>query len=456
MEEEYPEYKTQDSPSQRLGGGVLEGFEQVTHAVQMQSLTDVFDKEELFDPNYLELIVNNLLSNAFKYTESGQSITVTLKEENNWLVLQVSDTGIGIPINKQGKIFERFYQIESEHVGSGIGLSLVQRLVELHHGRIELDSEEGKGSTFSVYLPQDINTYKSSELASNDTLNEEGQVYSTNSKEMYFIDTEKVENETIEGGDKKRGTILIVEDNNEIRHYLSSGLAELFNTLEAGNGEEALEKLKDNEVDIIVTDVMMPVMDGMELSRRIKENLATSHIPFLMLTALRSDVQEKRSFEIGVDEYLCKPFDEEVLRLRIRNILSLRRKYKKMFSSSSNVEELHVKEESRDKTFITNAVNLMKEHYADAEYNLERFVRDMGYSKTLVNKKMQDLTGQPIGQFMKNYRLNVAQRMIQEGSGDVNVSEIAYAVGFNDPKYFTKCFKEFFGYLPSSKLGKKG
>ncbi|MFR5759161.1 MAG: hypothetical protein ACLUE2_15560 [Bacteroides cellulosilyticus] len=129
-----------------------------------------------------------------------------------------------------------------------------------------------------------------------------------------------------------------------------------------------------------------------------------------------------------MDEYLCKPFDEEVLRLRIRNILSLRRKYKKMFSSSSNVEELHVKEESRDKTFITNAVNLMKEHYADAEYNLERFVRDMGYSKTLVNKKMQDLTGQPIGQFMKNYRLNVAQRMIQEGSGDVNVSEIAYAV----------------------------
>ena len=174
-----------------------------------------------------------------------------MKEENNWLVLQVSDTGIGIPINKQGKIFERFYQIESEHVGSGIGLSLVQRLVELHHGRIELDSEEGKGSTFSVYLPQDINIYKSSELASNDAKNEEDQVYSTNSKEMYFIDTEKVENETIETGDKKRGTILIVEDNNEIRHYLSSGLAELFNTLEAGNGEEALEKLKENEVDII-------------------------------------------------------------------------------------------------------------------------------------------------------------------------------------------------------------
>ena len=186
--------------------------------------SELEDKEVLFDANYLELIVNNLLSNAFKYTESGQSITVTLKEENGWLLLQVSDTGIGIPINKQGKIFERFYQIESEHVGSGIGLSLVQRLIELHHGRIELDSEENKGSTFSVYLPQDLSVYKPSELASNNEQNEEEQVYSTNSKAMYFIDTEKVENESVESGDKKRGTILIVEDNNEIRRYLSLSL----------------------------------------------------------------------------------------------------------------------------------------------------------------------------------------------------------------------------------------
>ena len=251
--------------------------------------SELEDKEVLFDANYLELIVNNLLSNAFKYTESGQSITVTLKEENGWLLLQVSDTGIGIPINKQGKIFERFYQIESEHVGSGIGLSLVQRLIELHHGRIELDSEENKGSTFSVYLPQDLSVYKPSELASNNEQNEEEQVYSTNSKAMYFIDTEKVENESVESGDKKRGTILIVEDNNEIRRYLSNGLADLFNTLEAGNGEEALEKLKDNEVDVIVTDVMMPVMDGIKLCKNVKQNIRTCHIPVIILSA-KSDI----------------------------------------------------------------------------------------------------------------------------------------------------------------------
>lgn len=254
--------------------------------------SELEDKEVLFDANYLELIVNNLLSNAFKYTESGQSITVTLKEENGWLLLQVSDTGIGIPINKQGKIFERFYQIESEHVGSGIGLSLVQRLIELHHGRIELDSEENKGSTFSVYLPQDLSVYKPSELASNDEQNEEEQVYSTNSKAMYFIDTEKVENESVESGDKKRGTILIVEDNNEIRRYLNNGLADLFNTLEAGNGEEALEKLKDNEVDVIVTDVMMPVMDGIKLCKNVKQNIRTCHIPVIILSA-KTDIKDQ-------------------------------------------------------------------------------------------------------------------------------------------------------------------
>ena len=238
--------------------------------------SDLEEKEELFDPNYLELIVNNLLSNAFKYTDNGKSITVTLKEENNWLILQVSDTGAGIPINKQGKVFERFYQIESQHIGSGIGLSLVQRLVDLHHGRIELESEEGKGSTFSVYLPQDLAVYKATELAGSNTSKEEEQVYSTNSKEMYFIDTEKMENEAIETGDKKRGTILIVEDNQEIRHYLSSGLAALFNILEAGNGEEALEKLKNHEADIIITDVMMPVMDGIKLCKNIKQNIRTA------------------------------------------------------------------------------------------------------------------------------------------------------------------------------------
>ncbi|CUO43040.1 two-component system sensor histidine kinase/response regulator%2C hybrid [Phocaeicola vulgatus] len=174
-----------------------------------------------------------------------------------------------------------------------------------------------------------------------------------------------------------------------------------------------------------------------------------------MLTALRSEAQERISYEIGVDEYLCKPFDEVILRLRIRNILALRQKYKSMFSTSMNCETLNINASSKDNTFMTSAINLMKEHYADSDYNLERFIRDMGYSKTLVNQKLQSLTGQSIGQFMRNYRLNVAKDTLTKVECDISVAEIAYAVGFNDPKYFTKCFKELFGVLPSEYFGKK-
>lgn len=404
----------------------------------------------MIDSGYMRKVLVNLVSNAIKFTPDGGRIDIfvaSIKGEGGekLLYMNICDTGHGIVTEDMEKIFDRFYQSKKStkypvygQSGTGIGLFLCKRIVYLHGGEIFARNNPGHGASFRILMP----------LVPGEQVETKGEI-AESSGAVYLPDTLQPEEM------QKKETILIVEDNKDMRSYIRTLLVGNYRLFEAGDGQEALEIVQKHTIDLIVSDLMMPVMDGMELSRCIKENLATSHIPFLMLTALRSDVQEKRSFEIGVDEYLCKPFDEEVLRLRIRNILNLRKKYKKMFSSSSNVEELHVKEESRDKTFITNAVNLMKEHYADAEYNLERFVRDMGYSKTLVNKKMQDLTGQPIGQFMKNYRLNVAQRMIQEGPGDINVSEIAYAVGFNDPKYFTKCFKEFFGYLPSSKLGKR-
>ena len=414
--------------------------------------SELEDKEELFDPNYLELIVNNLLSNAFKYTESGQSITVTLKEENNWLVLQVSDTGIGIPINKQGKIFERFYQIESEHVGSGIGLSLVQRLVELHHGRIELDSEEGKGSTFSVYLPQDINTYKSSELASNDTLNEEGQVYSTNSKEMYFIDTEKVENETIEGGDKKRGTILIVEDNNEIRHYLSSGLAELFNTLEAGNGEEALEKLKDNEVDIIVTDVMMPVMDGIKLCKNVKQNIRTCHIPVIILSAKSEVKDQMEGLQMGADDYIPKPFSLAILTTKIQNMMRTRRRMLERYSKSLEVEPEKITFNAMDEALLKRAVAIVEKNMDNIEFSTDEFAREMNMSRSNLHLKLKAITGESTIDFIRKIRFNEAAKLLKDGR--YTIAEVSTMVGFNTPSYFATSFKKYFGCLPTEYIKK--
>ena len=414
--------------------------------------SELEDKEELFDPNYLELIVNNLLSNAFKYTESGQSITVTLKEENNYLILQVSDTGIGIPINKQGKIFERFYQIESEHVGSGIGLSLVQRLVELHHGRIELDSEEGKGSTFSVYLPQNINTYKPSELASIDNKNEEEQVYSTNSKEMYFIDTEKVENETIESGDKKRGTILIVEDNNEIRHYLSSGLAELFNTLEAGNGEEALEKLKENEVDIIVTDVMMPVMDGIKLCKNVKQNIRTCHIPVIILSA-RSEIKDQmEGLQMGADDYIPKPFSLAILTTKIQNMMRTRRRMLERYSKSLEVEPEKITFNAMDEALLKRAVAIVEKNMDNIEFSTDEFAREMNMSRSNLHLKLKAITGESTIDFIRKIRFNEAAKLLKDGR--YTVAEVSTMVGFNTPSYFATSFKKYFGCLPTEYIKK--
>ena len=414
--------------------------------------SELEDKEVLFDANYLELIVNNLLSNAFKYTESGQSITATLKEENGWLLLQVSDTGIGIPINKQGKIFERFYQIESEHVGSGIGLSLVQRLIELHHGRIELDSEENKGSTFSVYLPQDLSVYKPSELASNNEQNEEEQVYSTNSKAMYFIDTEKVENESVESGDKKRGTILIVEDNNEIRRYLSNGLADLFNTLEAGNGEEALEKLKDNEVDVIVTDVMMPVMDGIKLCKNVKQNIRTCHIPVIILSAKTDIKDQMEGLQMGADDYIPKPFSLAILTTKIQNMMRTRRRMLDKYAKSLEVEPEKITFNAMDEALLKRAMAIVEKNMDNIEFSTDEFAREMNMSRSNLHLKLKAITGESTIDFIRKIRFNEAAKLLKDGR--YTVAEVSTMVGFNTPSYFATSFKKYFGCLPTEYIKK--
>lgn len=426
----------------------LARHKKITYTLQ----SELEDKKVIFDPNYLELIVNNLLSNAFKYTESGQSITVTLKEENGWLLLQVSDTGIGIPINKQGKIFERFYQADSEHVGSGIGLSLVQRLVELHHGRIELESEEGKGSTFSIYLPQDLSVYKPTEFASTNNQSEEDQVYSTNSKEMYFIDTENVKNETVDSGDKKRGTILIVEDNNEIRHYLSSGLADLFNTLEAENGEQALELLKENEVDVIVTDVMMPVMDGIKLCKNVKQNIRTCHIPVLILSAKTDIKDQMEGLQVGADDYIPKPFSLAVLTTKIQNMMRTRRRMLERYSKSLEVEPEKITFNAMDEALLKRAMTIVEKNMDNIEFSTDEFARDMNMSRSNLHLKLKAITGESTIDFIRKIRFNEAAKLLKDGR--YTVAEVSTMVGFNTPSYFATSFKKYFGCLPTEYIKK--
>lgn len=413
--------------------------------------SEVQEKVLLFDTNYLELIVNNLLSNAFKYTTEGQSITVTLKEENSMLILQVSDTGIGIPINKQAKIFERFYQIEGEHMGSGIGLSLVQRLVELHHGRIELESEEGKGSTFSVYLPQDEALYNASELTSG--AEEEVKAHSTNPKNMYFIDTENVEGDVSKSEEKKRGTILIVEDNKEIQHYLSRGLQELFNTIGAGNGEEALEILKEKEVDMVLTDVMMPVMDGIKLCKSIKQNIRTCHIPVIILSA-KSDVKDQmEGLQVGADDYIAKPFALSVVTTKIQNMLRTRHRMLERYSKSLEVEPEKITFNAMDEALLKRAVVIVEKNMDNIEFSTDEFAREMNMSRSNLHLKLKAITGESTIDFIRKIRFNEACKLLKDGR--YTVSEVSSMVGFNTPSYFATSFKKYFGCLPTEYI-KKG
>lgn len=418
--------------------------------------SNVEGREVLCDPGYLELIVNNLLSNAFKYTDEDKSITVTLKEENNELLLQVKDTGNGIPIDKQGKIFERFYQVDNEHLGSGIGLSLVQRLTELHHGRIELESEEGIGSTFSVYLPTGESAYRPEERQTATDSTEEQQVYTTNNQDMYVVDTEsqesrsekpEAEEERAETDEKHRETVLIVEDNADIRQYLCDALAKSYHVLKAGNGEEALTLVKEQEINLILTDVMMPVMDGLQLCKLIKQNLRTCHIPIIILSA-KTDLKEQlEGLQVGADDYIPKPFSMAMVTTKIRNLFRTRHRAIEHYTHSLEVEPEKVALNPLDEELLRKAIDIVERHMDNAEFSTNDFAREMCMSRSNLHIKMKALTGESTNDFIRKMRFNRACKLLQDGR--YSISEISAMVGFNTPSYFSTSFKKYFGYLPS-------
>ena len=417
--------------------------------------SEISDREMLYDANYMELILNNLLSNAFKYTDEGQSITVTFREENEYMILQVSDTGIGIPTDKQKKIFDRFYQVKNEQMGSGIGLSLVQRLVELHHGRIELDSEMGRGSTFSVFIPQNESLYKKEELEDINGDPEELPFHSVNVRDLYFIESEmndssKQEDEATE---KKRGTILIVEDNIEIQRYLSDGLSELFNTACVSNGEEALAYMKDREIDLVITDVMMPVMDGIKLTKQIKQSIRTCHIPVFILSA-KTDIRDQLSgLQVGADDYIPKPFTLSVLTAKIQNMLRTRRRTYEHYSKSLEVEPEKITFNAMDEELLKKAMVVVEKNMDNIEFSADEFARDMNMSRSNLHIKLKAITGESTIDFIRKIRFNEACRLLEDGR--YTIAEVSTKVGFNTPSYFATSFKKYFGYLPTEYIKKR-
>lgn len=405
------------------------------------------------DADYIELILNNLISNALKYTKKGNSIVVSLKLERTDLVLQVEDTGSGIPSDKQLKVFERFYQADARHLGTGIGLSLVKRLVDLHHGRIELQSEEGKGSCFTIYLPQDVTAYTAEEMVE-DGVVVERPVHTSNEPQMYLAgirqEIEEMADEYREEGiASKKETILVVEDEKDINKYLCENLQKEYTVLTAFNGSDALDKLKEAEgVDLVLTDVMMPVMNGIQLCKAIKQNINTSHISVIFLSAKTGLEERLEGLEVGADDYIDKPFTMEVVLTKIRNLFRTRRQliayYNNQFSA---VDIKKVAFNPLDGEFLQRAVEVVEKNLDNCNFTVEDFASEMCMNRMTLNVKIRTLTGNSSRDFIRKLRLDKASVLLKEGN--YSVSDISVFVGFNTVSYFAHCFKKQFGCLPS-------
>ena len=400
----------------------------------------------LCDPNYMELILNNLLSNAFKYTDDGKSITVSAAVDKGLLTLKVADTGHGIPKDKQQNVFKRFYQVEGGHMGSGIGLSIVQKLVELHHGAVSLESEEGVGTTFTITLPTTLNAYSKDELASH-----QNEIIESMSRMRPLTETVEAQEPMPEEEASQKGcsndTVMIVEDNDDIRHYISGALSDRYSVIEAANGREALDKFDGAEVSLVITDVMMPVMDGLQLCRNIKRNILTSHLPVIILSA-KVDIQEQlEGLQVGADDYIPKPFSINVLTAKVKNILHMRDVTILHYGQSSKIEPEKLTSNPLDEDFLKRAVSIVESHLDDADFSTDKFAREMLMSRSNLHLKMKALTGESTNEFIKHIRFGKACQMLREGW--LTVAEISYRVGFNSPSYFATSFKKKFGCMPT-------
>lgn len=420
-------------------------------------------EEIVADKEKIARIVFNLLSNALKYTPAGGDIFVSLKTvDNDFLRIDVHDTGKGISHEEAEKVFERFFQAKGAASGTGIGLALVKSFVELHHGKAWVESETDKGSDFIVVIPckqmadsivihNDDETVDNSESSSLSAGKE-----MINESDLQYIDdgnkqSGKLQKLLDEQGNKP--SILVIDDNNDIRQYLRTLLQDDFYVFEASDGKEGLEVALKEVPDLVICDVMMPVMNGLEFTEQLKTQTITSHIPVIMLTAKNLDEHRAEGYEHGADSYITKPFHSKVLLSRIENLLKQRRllksHFENIFSQTSQTAEQEVamnQLEDRDKQFLNQLHAIIQKNLSDSEFGVEDIGKGIGLSRVQLYRKVKAMTGSSVVDLLRKARLAKAKRLLESRS--MSVSEVAYEVGFSAPSYFTKCFKEEYGMLP--------
>lgn len=413
--------------------------------------------EMIADQEKISRIVFNLLSNALKYTPAGGEIFVSLKDEGANLRLDVKDTGKGISQDEADKIFERFFQAKGAASGTGIGLALVKSFVELHHGEARVESEPGKGSDFIVVIPR--KQEGDSQVIHNDADIVDNSVKASASDSKNVVDESVLQ--YIDDGDRSRGkvqqlvsentnrpTVLVIDDNTDIRQYERTLLQDEYIVLEAADGKEGLSVAIKEVPDLVICDVMMPVMDGLEFTKQLKTNTATSHIPVIMLTAKNLEEHRAEGYEHGADSYITKPFHSKVLLARIENLLRQRQLLKNLYQGTKEAEkeisEAHL--EDRDKQFLKQLQAIIQKNLSDSEFGVEDMGQQIGLSRVQLYRKVKAMTGSSVVDLLRKARLAKARRLLETRS--MSVSEVAYEVGFSAPSYFTKCFKEEYGMLP--------
>ena len=398
------------------------------------------------DAEKMERVYFNLLSNAFKFTPENGTITVTLstltKEEGGrYARLVVADTGSGISVQHIRHIFDRFYQIDVNHAGSGIGLALAKAFVELHGGEITADSVEGKGTVFTVDIPMTVVEEPSADLVQEPRITQQTVV-----EELEDMETEE------QIPDENKECILIIDDNADVRDYVKSLLKEEYTVIEAPDGRAGLKKAMKYVPDAIICDVMMPVMDGLECCRKLKTELQTSHIPVMLLTACSLDEQRIQGFECGADSYISKPFNSKLLLVRLRNLMDNHKRLKQFFGDKTTLSKESVSDV--DKGFVDRFRELIEENLADSELSVEDLGGKMGLSRVQLYRKIKALTNYSPNELVRIARLKKAASLL--ASSEKTISEITYEVGFTSPSYFTKCYKEYFGESPTDFLKRRG
>lgn len=390
-----------------------------------------------FDQDVVEKILYNLIGNAIKYTPEGGTINIVGFREKERYTIQVQNSGNFIEIEHQKKIFDRFYQTGAGNQGSGIGLSLTKELTGLHHGTIELMSVENGLTEFTVKIPTNKEAFQKDEIF------------------LENIATSQSEDEIQKiGVPKKTGSakeevpiLLIVDDNEDILDYVSSIFENNYVVYRAPNGKEGFAKALENIPDVVISDVMMPEEDGFLLTKRLKEHQLTSHIPIILLTAKSQVGSHVEGLEVGADSYVTKPFNPQLLRANVENLLENRRKLQKRFSRVIILKPQEISISSVDEQFLEKLQKVLDQHLTDSDFSAEIFSREMGVSRMQLHRKLKALTGQATTEFIRSQRLKLALNLLK--AEKITVAEVGYAVGFNDPSYFTRCFKQEFGFAPS-------